>query len=58
MRDIITGMIFVLFAGVMYQAGWVAAHNEVVYECRKIEAFYVGSIVVDCLVRKENVKNQ
>ena len=58
MRDIFTGMIFVLFAGVMYHAGWVQAHNEVLFECRKIESFYVGQHVIDCLVRKENVTNQ
>ncbi len=51
-----TNWIEALVVGVVLAAiftlGWVTAHNEVMTECERLGAFYVGDKTFKCEVRK------
>lgn len=51
MDNFFTGWFFAFVMGIMSMGGWAAAHMTVLWECRNVGAFYVGSIVFDCTER-------
>jgi len=52
MTDWIEALVVGVVLAAIFTLGWVTAHNEVVTECERLGAFYVGDKTFKCEVRK------
>lgn len=48
MRDLFEALIIGVALLLIFTLGWVAAHGEVVTECERLGAFYVGDKTFKC----------
>lgn len=46
------GVLTTIMLVITFIFGWIVAHNTVASECNKLGAFYVGSMVYECRVKK------
>lgn len=52
MTDWIEALVVGVVLAAIFTLGWVTAHNEVMTECERLGAFYVGDKTFKCEVRK------
>lgn len=52
-----TGLIIALVGIVCYKLGWVAAHQTIAKECKKLGGFYVDKEVFKC-VKVESIESK
>lgn len=48
MRDLFEALIIGVALALIFAAGWITAHSEVVTECERLGAFYVGDKTFKC----------
>ena len=48
MSDLFEALLIGVVLAAIFSLGWVTAHNEVVTECERLGAFYVGDKTFKC----------